>query len=133
MVQHVKKEAKFSRKVVDYLEAKGAVVNVNTASIYDRVGRADIEACYSGYFIALELKTGNYQPDPLQIRYLQEVRCAGGYGLLLRDTIDDLEDLLLYLDQLDNREYQGFEDIYYTYEQPDLPDIADDKLEVWYD
>ena len=129
----MKKEAKFSREVVDYLKAKGAVVNVNTASIYDRVGRADIEACYNGYFIALELKTGNYQPDPLQIRYLQEVRCAGGHGLLLRDTLGDLYDLLQYLDELDNREYQGFADIYYTYEQPDLPDIADDKLEVWYD
>lgn len=124
----MKQEAKFSRKVVDYLEAKGAVVNVNTASIYDRVGRADIEACYSGYYIALELKTGNYQPDPLQITYLQQVRCAGGYGLLLRDTLDDLEDLLVHLDQMDNGvEYP------YTYEQPDLPDIADDKLEVWYD
>lgn len=124
----MKQEAKFSRKVVDYLEAKGAVVNVNTATIYDRVGRADIEACYSGYFIALELKTGKYSADPLQIRYLQEVRCAGGYGLLLRDTLDDLEDLLLHLDQMDNGVEYPF-----TYEQPDLPDIADDKLEVWYD
>ena len=124
----MKQEAKFSRKVVDYLEAKGAVVNVNTATIYDRVGRADIEACYSGYYIALELKTGNYQPDPLQIRYLQEVRCAGGYGLLLRDTLDDLEDLLLHLDQMDNGAEYPF-----TYEQPDLLDIADDKVEVLYD
>ncbi|WNA14004.1 hypothetical protein [Enterococcus phage vB_Efa_VP16] len=129
----MKKEAKFSREVVDYLKAKGALVNVNTATIYDRVGRADVEACYSGYYIALELKTGNYQPDPLQIRYLQEVRCAGGYGLLLRDNLGDLYDLLQYLDQLDNREYQGFDDIYYTYEQPDLPDITDDKVEVLYD
>ena len=124
----MKQEAKFSRKVVDYLEAKGAVVNVNTASIYDRVGRADVEACYLGYYIALELKTGNYQPDPLQITYLQQVRCAGGYGLLLRDTLDDLEDLLLHLDQMDNGVEYPF-----TYEQPYLPDIADDKLEVWYD
>lgn len=124
----MKQEAKFSRKVVDYLEAKGAVVNVNTATIYDRVGRADIEACYEGHYIALELKTGNYQPDPLQIRYLQEVRCAGGYGLLLRDTLDDLEDLLLHLDQMDNGAEYPF-----TYEQPDLPDIEDDKLEIEYD
>lgn len=124
----MKQEAKFSRKVVDYLEAKGAVVNVNTASIYDRVGRADVEACYSGYYIALELKTGNYQPDPLQIRYLQEVRHAGGYGLLLRDTLDDLEDLLLHIDQTENCVEYPF-----TYEEPDLPAITDDKLEVWYD
>lgn len=124
----MKKEAKFSRKVVDYLEAKGAVVNVNTATIYDRVGRADIEACYSGYYIALELKTGNYKADKLQIRYLQEIRCAGGYGLLLRDSLDDLEDLLLHLDQMDNGvEYP------YTYEQPDLPEINYDELEIDYD
>lgn len=122
------KESVFSRKVVDYLEAKGAVVNVNTATIYDRVGRADVEACYLGYYIALELKTGKYQPDPLQIRYLQEIRCAGGYGLLLRDTLGDLEDLLLHLDQMDNGVEYPF-----TYEQPDLPDITDDKVEVLYD
>lgn len=127
------KESVFSRKVVDYLKAKGAVVNVNTATIYDRVGRADVEACYRGYYIALELKTGNYQPDPLQIKYLEEVRKSGGYGLLLRDTLDDLEDLLLYLNQLDYMEYHGWDDFYYTYDQPDLPDIADDKMEVWYD
>lgn len=124
----MKQEAKFSRKVVDYLEAKGALVNVNTASIYDRVGRADVEACYEGHYIALELKTGNYQPDALQIRYLQKVRDAGGYGLLLRDTLDDLEDLILHLDQMDNGvEYP------YTYEEPDLPEINYDELEIDYD
>lgn len=124
----MKKEAKFSKEVVEYLKSKGAVVNVNTATIYDRVGRADIEACYSGYYIALELKTGNYKADKLQIRYLQEIRCAGGYGILLRDSLDDLEDLLLHLDQMDNGvEYP------YTYEQPDLPEINYDELEIDYD
>ena len=127
------KESVFSKKVVDYLKAKGALVNVNTATIYDRVGRADVEACYLGYYIALELKTGNYAPDPLQIRYLQEVRHVGGYGLLLRDNLGDLYDLLQYLDQLDNREYQGFDDIYYTYEQPILPEINYEELEIDYD
>lgn len=121
-------EADFSKKVVSFLESVGAVVNVNTATIFDRVGRADIEACYLGYYIALELKVGNYQPDPLQISYLEKIREAGGYGLLLRDNLDDLEDLLLHLDQMDNGvEYP------YSYEQPDLPDITDDKVEVLYD
>ncbi|WKV32734.1 endonuclease [Enteroccous phage Ef212] len=117
------KESVFSKKVVDYLEAKGAVVNVNTATIYDRVGRSDIEACYEGHYIALELKTGNYAPDPLQIRYLQQVRDAGGYGLLLRDKLDDLIELLNYLDNWDNVDYI----------EPDLPEITDDKVEVLYD
>ncbi|AWH15221.1 hypothetical protein vBEfaSAL3_44 [Enterococcus phage vB_EfaS_AL3] len=128
MVQHVKKEANFSREVVKYLKSRGALVNVNTANIYDRVGRSDIEACYRGYWISLELKVGNYQPDQLQIRYLQEVRTAGGYGILLRDTLDDLEDLLLHLDQMDNGvEYP------YTYEQPDLPEINYEELNIEYD
>ncbi|QBZ70269.1 hypothetical protein [Enterococcus phage vB_EfaS_Ef5.3] len=129
----MKKEAKFSKEVVDYLKAKGAVVNVNTATIYDRVGRADIEACYSGYYIALELKTGNYKADKLQIRYLQEIRCAGGYGLLLRDSLDDLEDLLLYLDNMESAVYYGADDIYFNYEQPILPEINYDELEIDYD
>lgn len=117
------KESVFSKKVVDYLKAKGALVNVNTATIYDRVGRSDVEACYEGHYIALELKTGNYQPDPLQITYLQQVRDAGGYGLLLRDTLDDLIELLNYLDNWDTVEYI----------EPDLPDIKDDRVEVLYD
>lgn len=127
------KENVFSRKVTEYLQSKGAIVNNQTGGIFSKVGVSDLLVCYNGYFIALELKTMGYQPDPLQIRYLQQVRNAGGYGLLLRDSLDDLYDLLQYLDELDTREYQGFEDIYYTYEQPDLQDITDDKLEVWYD
>lgn len=122
------REAKFSKEVVKYLKSKGALVNVNTANIYDRVGRSDIEACYLGYYIALELKTGNYQPDPLQIKYLQEVRCAGGHGLLLRDTLDDLEDLLLHLDQMYNDVEYPF-----TYEEPDLPEINYEELNIEYD
>lgn len=117
------KESVFSKKVVDYLKAKGALVNVNTANIYEKVGRSDVEACYEGHYIALELKTGNYQPDALQITYLQQVRDAGGYGLLLRDKLDDLIELLNYLDNWDNVDYI----------EPDLPEITDDKVEVLYD
>lgn len=122
------KENVFSRKVTEYLQSKGAIVNNQTGGIFARVGVSDLLVCYKGYFIALELKTGNYAPDPLQIRYLQEVRCVGGYALLLRDSLDDLEDLLLHLDQMDNGvEYP------YTYEQPILPEINYDELEIDYD
>lgn len=79
------KESKYSEKVVNLLKEAGAVVNVNTASVFERVGRADVEACYRGHYLALELKTGNYQPDPLQIKYLQDIRNSGGIGLILRD------------------------------------------------
>jgi penicillin-binding protein-related factor A (putative recombinase) len=107
------KESVFSKQVVKYLKDKGALVNVNTANMFDRVGRSDVECCYKGHFIALELKVGNYQPDPLQIKYLEKVRQAGGYGLLLRDTIQDIMNLIACIDN-------GIES---QYEQPELPTI----------
>lgn len=117
------KENVFSIKVTNYLKEKGAIVNNQTGSIFSKVGVSDLLVCYNGHFIALELKTGNYQPDALQIRYLQKIRDAGGYGLLLRDKLDDLIELLNYLDNWDNVDYI----------EPDLPDITDDKVEVLYD
>lgn len=107
------KESQFSREVVKYLKEKGALVNVNTANMFDKVGRSDVECCYKGYWISLELKVGNYQPDPLQISYLQKVRDAGGFGLILRDTIQELMVLLSCIDNGIERQYK----------QPELPEI----------
>lgn len=107
------KESQFSKQVVKYLKEKGALVNVNTANMFDKVGRSDVECCYKGYWISLELKVGNYQPDPLQISYLQKVRDAHGFGLLLRDN---LHDLMVLLSCIDNG-------IVRQYEQPKLPEI----------
>lgn len=107
------KESQFSKLVKDYLTMKGALVNVNTANMFDRVGRSDVECCYKGHFIALELKVGNYQPDPLQIVYLEKVRQAGGFGLLLRDSLQDIMNLTACIDN-------GIES---QYEQPELPKV----------
>lgn len=107
------REAEFSRKVTKYLESKGAIVNNQTGGIYSKVGVSDLIVCYKGHFIALELKVGNYQPDPLQISYLQKVRDAHGFGLLLRDNLHDLMVLLSCIDNGIERQY----------EQPDLPEI----------
>ena len=113
------REAQFSKQVVKYLKEKGALVNVNTANMFDRVGRSDVECCYKGYFIALELKVDSYQPDPLQITYLQKVRSAGGFGLILRDNI---QELMVLLSCIDN-------DIERQYRQPELPEIKVEEIE----
>ena len=113
------REAQFSKEVVKYLKEKGALVNVNTANMFDRVGRSDVECCYKGFFIALELKVGSYQPDPLQISYLQKVREAGGFGLILRDNIHELIVLLHCIDNCVERQYK----------QPDLPEIKVEEIE----
>lgn len=107
------KESQFSRQVVKYLKERGALVNVNTANMFDRVGRSDVEVCYKGHWISLELKVGNYQPDPLQVSYLQKVRDAGGIGLVLRNTIHEL---MVVLYAIDNG-------VLSQYTQPELPTI----------
>ncbi|BBQ04322.1 hypothetical protein [Enterococcus phage Bp29] len=112
------KESQFSKQVVKYLKEKGALVNVNTANMFDKVGRSDVECCYKGYWISLELKVGDYTADPLQISYLQNVREAGGFGLILRDTIQELMVLLSCIDNGIERQYK----------QPELPEIKIDKI-----
>ena len=117
------KESEYSRKIVSYLEEQGALVNVNTATMYDKAGRADVEACYNGFYLAFELKTGSYEPTGLQLSYLQKVRDAGGYADVLRD-----EDGFMYLKSLiydittDNMVYQ----------RP-LPQIKEDVGQILFD
>lgn len=113
------KEAQFSREVTQYLESKGAIVNNQTGSMFSKVGVSDLLACYKGFFIALELKVGSYQPDPLQISYLQKVRDAGGFGLILRDNIQELMVLLSCIENGIERQYK----------QPELPEIKVEKIE----
>lgn len=113
------KEAQFSREVTQYLESKGAIVNNQTGSMFSKVGVSDLLVCYKGFFIALELKVGSYQPDPLQITYLQKVREAGGFGLLLRDTLQELMVLLSCIDNGIERQYK----------QPELPEIKVEEIE----
>lgn len=113
------KESQFSREVTSYLEGKGAIINNQTGSMFAKVGVSDLLVCYKGYFIALELKVGNYQPDPLQISYLQKVRDAGGFGLILRDNIQELMVLLSCIDNGIERQYK----------QPELPEIKIGEIE----
>ena len=113
------KESQFSKQVVKYLKEKGALVNVNTANMFDKVGRSDVECCYKGNWISLELKVGSYQPDPLQISYLQKIREAGGFGLILRDNIQELMVLLHCIDNSVERQYK----------QPELPEIKVEEIE----
>lgn len=112
------KESQFSREVTTYLESKGAIINNQTGDMFSKVGVSDLLVCYKSYFIALELKVGNYQPDPLQISYLQKVRDAGGFGLILRDTLQELMVLLSCIDNGIERQYK----------QPELPEIKVEEI-----
>lgn len=112
------KESQFSREVTTYLESKGAIVNNQTGGMFSKVGVSDLLVCYKGYFIALELKVGHYTADPLQIKYLQKVREAGGFGLILRDSLQDVMVLLSCIDNGIERQYK----------QPELPEIKVEEI-----
>lgn len=110
------KESKYSAIIKNTLVERGALVNINTASIYDRVGRSDVEAIYKGVFLALELKTGNYKATDLQIMYLNQVREHGGVGLELKDA-DGIKEINLVLDMIDNGTIKD-------YKQPQLRELT---------
>lgn len=92
------KEAIFSSKVTNWLRKHNINYEVNTGSIYTTVGRPDLEVYYKGHCIFLELKTGDYQPDPLQVEYLNNMRNNGFYAIILRETIDELKNILYCID-----------------------------------
>lgn len=106
-------ESVYSAKVRKFVEERGGMFLVNTASIYDKVGRADVEILYKGVIIFAELKTGNYQPTNLQLVFLQNVRDNGGIGIVMRDDLDEIRTIFHLIDTGHISEY----------EQPPLPPL----------
>lgn len=91
-------ESAYSQKVRQFVESRGGMCLVNTASVYDRAGRPDVEIIYKGHVIFAELKTGNYQPTNLQIRFLQNLRDHGVLALILRDNVHELNSIFYLID-----------------------------------
>jgi hypothetical protein len=55
-------------------------------SAYSGPGRSDDLVCAEGQFICVEWKSKTGKPSPAQIRKLQEVRAAGGFGFVTRSA-----------------------------------------------
>lgn len=52
-------------------------------SKWTKIGIPDILACIDGYFFGIEDKAENGQPKLLQLKNLEWIQNAGGYGILL--------------------------------------------------
>lgn len=62
---------------------------------YGRSGEPDFICCIDGYFIAIETKSGNNKPTPLQEAMLHEIRFAGGTAMVVNEvTVKTLEEAL---------------------------------------
>lgn len=78
------KEKALDNKVLDFLESVGAWrLKYWGGAKYAKSGIPDILACIDGWFFGIEDKAPNGKPSMLQLKNLEWIRNAGGYGILL--------------------------------------------------
>lgn len=106
-------EKHYSTKIKRFVEKRGGMFLVNTASIHDKAGRSDVEILYKGHIIFAELKTNGYEPTNLQITFLRHVREQGLIGVILEDDLTELTSIFHLIDTGHISEY----------EQPKLPPL----------
>ena len=94
------KESKFSSLVSKYLKTKfGVLVIPYTVDAMATKGIPDLLINWHGRFVAIELKTGNYQPTPLQQEMITRINdWYGGIAFVLRDT-QDWKEILNEIDE----------------------------------
>lgn len=78
-------EKEFEKKVKKFLDGLGPEVWYfkHWAGAYSKSGIPDIIACISGHFMGIELKKEDGTPSPLQIRNIDLIQAARGYGYIL--------------------------------------------------
>jgi hypothetical protein len=94
------KESKYQEKVLAYLKERGAwCFTSHGGSMFQVAGLPDVIGTYKGIFLGLELKTGKYQATELQKAKLNAIQDAGGVGMILRDNVIALDEILAYIDK----------------------------------
>lgn len=82
-----KRESRRRLTIIKALEAEGWLVDSNPAGPSQRKGRSDLTVCAQGLLIAVEVKVEeDDKPTAPQVRYLIDVRRAGGLGFVTRDA-----------------------------------------------
>lgn len=91
-------EKNFENRIKAYLKSKGAYFIKTHGDRFSRVGTPDIIACVNGYFVAVEVKATNGRPSELQKYHIQQIKDAGGIGVILYP--DDFEDFKKIIQRL---------------------------------
>ena len=77
-------EKHFEDKVKSFLTEQGNwFIKYWGGAPFTKAGIPDLLVCCFGQFIGLELKADKGEPTMLQLKTLQKIRDAGGYGILL--------------------------------------------------
>ena len=83
-------------KLVDYIQQQlrdaGAYVTKNHGGAFQPRGRPDLEVCFRGLYLAIEVKVPGNKPTTVQSFTLDEIRDAGGWAgtISSREQIDQL-------------------------------------------
>ena len=73
----------FENKIKSYLKSIGAYFIKTHGDRFSRIGTPDIIACINGKFVAVEVKGEKGKPSDLQLYHIEQIRKAGGYGIIL--------------------------------------------------
>ena len=93
-------EPAIQKKIIDYLNSLPKCIAENVSGNASQSGRADINACYKGRCIKIEVKdpeTG-YQPTDQQLLYLQKWKKAGA-SVCVAYSVKDVEEFLIGIDR----------------------------------
>ena len=79
-------ESKVKKQIKAILEHYDVYYAMPIGTGFGNAGVPDFLCCVSGYFIAIEAKTGNNKPTALQTKHLREIEIAGGFALVINET-----------------------------------------------
>ena len=83
-VSNTAAEKNFENKVKTFLKGKGFwFLKYWGGAAYTKSGIPDLLVCMRGRFLGLEIKAPRGEPSELQLYHLENIRKAGGRGILL--------------------------------------------------
>ena len=90
------KEKAFENKIKSYLKENNCYfVKYWGGGYFTEAGIPDLLVCCNGYFLGLEIKAENGKPSDLQEYNMEQIKKAGGIGMIVYPKdFDDLKELI---------------------------------------
>lgn len=76
-------EKRFENKIRKYLKERNTWILKTWSNGIQRQGVPDLLVCINGKFLGIEVKAENGKPSDLQLYNIDEIRKAGGIGIIL--------------------------------------------------
>jgi hypothetical protein len=90
-------EAAIQKRIIAALRKRGAYVAKFSAG---DVGTPDLLVCYEGTFFGMEVKQPKRYPTKIQRHRMEQIKEAGGVGIVVRSVEDAMEALDLITSEL---------------------------------